>query len=51
MNVSSAEIDLGSAISYGPLSSISTAARSRASSLSVTLDATAFRMSPWIGDS
>jgi hypothetical protein len=47
--VSSAVITLGSAISYGPLSSISTAARSKTSLFSVTRDATAFMISPLIG--
>jgi hypothetical protein len=40
---------LGSAISYGPLSSMSTAGRRSTSLFSVTRDATAFMISPLMG--
>jgi hypothetical protein len=47
--VSSAVMTRGSAISYGPLSSISTAGRRSTSLFSVTRDATAFMISPLMG--
>jgi len=47
--VSNAVMTRGSAISYGPLSSISTAVSKRTSLFSVTREATAFMISPLMG--
>lgn len=49
VQVSKAVITRGSAISYGPLSSISTGVKSNTSLFSVTREATAFMISPFIG--